>query len=264
MPAPVITLLTDFGARDAYPGIMKGVVIAICPEIRIVDLTHEIPPQAVVAGALVLRSAVTYFPQGSIHVAVVDPGVGSARQALVVTTAHATLVGPDNGLLAPAAAALGGATGVWRIERQPFVRAVTSRTFHGRDVFAPAAAHLATGVLPSAMGPTVTQWHDLALPQPQREADAIRGEVIYIDHFGNLITNVDADLLASFRDARLSVTIAGVCDVPLVSSYAEVPDGAALAVINSWNMVEIAIRNGHAADRLAVNAGASVVARART
>jgi S-adenosylmethionine hydrolase len=161
-------------------------------------------------------------------------------------------------LLAPAAATLGGAIGAWRIEREPFVRRVPSRTFHGRDVFAPAAAHLAAGVAPSAMGPAVTQWQELAVPSARRDGETVHGEVIYVDHFGNLVTNIDADMLASFRDVRLSASIPGVCGAPLVSAYADVPDGVPLAVINSWDFVEIAIRNGNAANRWGVSAGVSV------
>src|SRR5712691_5770640 len=147
----IITLTTDFGTRDAYVGVMKGVVLGICPAARLIDLSHEVPPQAVRLGALLLRSAVEYFPSGTVHLAVVDPGVGGARQPVLAVTERALLVGPDNGLLAPAAALL-GVRAVHRLEREAFFRQPVSQTFHGRDVFAPVAAHLAGGATPDAFG----------------------------------------------------------------------------------------------------------------
>jgi S-adenosylmethionine hydrolase len=255
---PLITLLTDFGMADGYAGIMKGVICGIAPSARIVDISHQVAAQDVRGGALVLRSAVPFFPRGSIHVAVVDPGVGSARAPIVIATDAAIFVGPDNGLLAPAVAAQGGPYRCWRIENPPYRRAAVSRTFHGRDVFAPAAAHLAVGARPEDVGPRQETIEPLTLPQSQCSAAGLRGEVIYVDHFGNLISNISADDLKSFATAGLSVSINDVSDVPLVSAYAQGAPSAALAIINSWGLLEIAVRDGNAARHLGASAGTPV------
>ena len=244
----IITLLSDFGTRDAYVGIMKGVILGISPAVRLVDLTHDVPPQAIRLGALVLRSAIEYFPEGAIHLAVVDPGVGSTRQAVVVITPRALLVGPDNGLLAPAARAL-GAVSVHRLERKDLFRHPVSCTFHGRDVFAPVAAHLAAGTPPESVGPPVPSLQPLDLPEPRAETGAVHGEVVYVDHFGNLVTNISAAAIASFRGSGVSVRIAGMRVSPLAPTYAAVSSGAAVGVIGSWGVLEVAVRDGNAAAR---------------
>ncbi len=244
----IITLLSDFGTRDAYVGIMKGVILGISPSVRLVDLTHEIPPQAIRLGALVLRSAVEYFPEGTIHLAVVDPGVGSARQAALVVAPRALLIGPDNGLLAPAARVL-SATSIHRLERQDLFRHPVSQTFHGRDVFAPVAAHLAAGVPPESVGPKIASLQPLDLPEPRAETGAVHGEVVYVDHFGNLVTNISAAAIAGFRPPDVSVRIAGMRVSPLAATYAAVCSGTAVAVIGSWGMLEVAVRDGNAAAR---------------
>jgi S-adenosylmethionine hydrolase len=255
---PLITLLTDFGIADGYAGIMKGVIYGIAPSAQIIDISHQIAAQDVRGGALVLHSAVPFFPRGSVHVAVVDPGVGSARAPIVIATEAAVFVGPDNGLLAPAVAAQGGPCGCWRIENTAFLRPAVSRTFHGRDIFAPAAAHLALGVRPEEIGPPHAAIKPLPLPQPECSAAAVRGEVIYVDHFGNLISNISADDLKPFATAGLSVSINDVSDVPLVSAYAQGAPSGALAVINSWGLLEVAVRDGHAAQMLSAGAGTRV------
>ncbi|MGH7786504.1 MAG: SAM hydrolase/SAM-dependent halogenase family protein [Candidatus Binatia bacterium] len=259
-PSGIITLLTDFGTRDAYVGIMKGVALGICPAARLVDLTHAVPPQAVGLGALVLRSALDAFPDGTVHLAVVDPGVGSARAPVAVVTARAILVGPDNGLLAPSAAHL-GVTAVYRLEAPAYFRQPVSQTFHGRDVFAPVAAHLAAGLDPSLLGPPgALQAMDLAAPR--QVDDALHGEVVYVDHFGNLVTNLPAAALRTFRASRVSVRIAEMTIAGLVSSYAAAAPGAPLAIIGSWDLLEVAVRDGDAAARLQVGIGAPVAVTA--
>jgi S-adenosylmethionine hydrolase len=245
----IITLTTDFGTRDAYVGIMKGVVLGICPAARLVDLTHEVPPQAIRLGALLLRSAVEYFPAGTVHLAVVDPGVGGARQPVLVVTEGALLVGPDNGLLAPAAE-LFGIRAVYRLEREAFFRQPVSHTFHGRDIFAPVAASLAAGTPPASFGSQRTGLQPLDLPEPRIADGAVEGEVVYVDHFGNLITNIRAASLHAFRPQRLSVRIEHTMISPLASSYAAVAPGAPLALIGSWGMLEVAVRDGNAAEQL--------------
>jgi S-adenosylmethionine hydrolase len=254
-----ITLLTDFGARDAYVGIMKGVMLSIDPGGRFVDLTHEIPPQAVEVGALVLRNAVPYFPEGTVHLAVVDPGVGTARAAIAVRTDRAVLVGPDNGLLAPAVEALGGARAVHALENDAYRRHPLSRTFHGRDLFAPAAAYVAAGVPLAQLGSARTGLQPAALPAAAATAAGARGVVIHVDHFGNLLTNIERRTLDAFRPQVLSVTVAEMITVPLRATYGDVATGQLVALWSSWDTLEIARRDGSAAAHLGVGRGAAVL-----
>jgi len=254
----IITLLTDFGSRDAYVGIMKGVALGICPAARLVDLTHEVPPQAVRVGALLLRSALGYFPDGTVHLAVVDPGVGSARNPVAVLGERAILVGPDNGLLAPAATALGSYV-VRRLTCQQLFRRPVSATFHGRDVFAPVAAHLAAGMAADELGPELPALEALDLPAPRVDPHAVHGEVIYVDHFGNLITNIDAAAVGTFRQQTVSVSISKTMMSPLAASYAAVPPGAPLALIGSWGLLEVAVRDGNAAAALRAGLATPVI-----
>jgi hypothetical protein len=254
----LITLLSDFGSRDAYVGIVKGVLLSIAPAARLVDLTHEIPPQAVEVGALVLRSAVPYFPAGTVHLAVVDPGVGTARAPVAVRTPRALLVGPDNGLLAPAAAALGGATAVHAIENPSVLRQPVSRTFHGRDVFAPAAAHLAAGAAIESLGASRRGLLCPPLPEAGAVADGVHGVVVHVDRFGNLLTNIERAALRAFRVPPLSVRVADMAAAPLRQAYGDVAPGELVALWSSWDTIEIAERDGSAAARLGVGRGARV------
>jgi S-adenosylmethionine hydrolase len=253
----VITLLTDFGTEDAYVGIMKGVILGINPAVRLVDLTHEIPPQQIVAAALTLRNAVRFFPDDSIHVAVVDPGVGSPRHALLIETAHGFLIGPDNGVLFPTAVMLGQRS-VRVIDSPALRRQPVSQTFHGRDVFAPAAAHLSCGVSPESFGPCAERIVDLSMPLVRGTSSMIAGEVVYIDHFGNLVTNIDAALLSTFPAQTLSVSINDKPVIGPVTAYAAVAEGSALAIVGSWDVLEIAVRNGDAAKLLDARLGTPV------
>jgi len=254
----LVTLLTDFGTRDAFVGIMKGVMLSIDPALRFIDLTHDIPAQAVEIGALVLRSAVGYFPDGTVHLAVVDPGVGTARAPIAVRTDRALLVGPDNGLLAPAVAALGGARAVHVIENAALARQPISRTFHGRDIFAPAAAHLAGGAAIASLGAPRPALTPLALPDAVIAGDAVRGVVVYVDRFGNLLTNIDRQAILAFRQLPLSVRVAEMITVPLCDTYGDVAPGELVALWSSWDTIEIAVRDGSAADRLGVDRGVAV------
>ncbi|MDX2165972.1 MAG: SAM-dependent chlorinase/fluorinase [Deltaproteobacteria bacterium] len=258
----VVTLLTDFGSADAYVGIMKGVALGVRRDLTLVDLTHDIPPQAVAVGALLLRSAVPFFPAGTVHCAVVDPGVGSARAGVAVVTDAAVLIGPDNGLLAPAAAALGGARAIVELQHTALFRHPVSATFHGRDVFAPVAAHVAGGLDPLTLGPHRDGLVPLDLPAPRLAADAVQGEVIHVDRFGNLLTNIDAAALAAFRDHRLSVTVGAMSPVAgLVATYADAAPGGLCALLSSWGTLEIARRDGSAAAALGAGRGAAVTVR---
>jgi len=260
-PSPgLITLLTDFGTRDAFVGIMKGVILSIAPTARVIDLSHDVPPQDIRTGALILRSAVPFFPRGTIHVAVVDPGVGSHRSAVLVETRDAFFVGPDNGLLSLAAPP-GSVVRAFQLTNSQYFLPRLSHTFHGRDVFAPVAAHLSRGVRPELLGPSIPTIEQLPLPTVERTDTQLTGSVIAIDHFGNLITNITEADLHPFPRETLWVSIGPVQIQGLVATYATVPPGAIAALINSWGMLEIAVRNGSAALQLRTPVGTSVCVR---
>lgn len=253
----IITLLTDFGSRDAFVGIMKGVILGLNPTATLVDLSHEVPPQDILAGALILRSATPFFPPGTIHVVVVDPGVGSTRRALLVETSHAILLGPDNGILSLAAPA-NEVQRIIHLTNEQYFLPQPSQTFHGRDVFAPIAAHVSYGVALESFGESLPAMEHLSLPPVKRLQDGLVGRVIYVDHFGNAITNItEADLRPFPRDT-LFVSIDAVHTCGIETTYATVDIGAPVAFINSWGMLEIAVRNGSAAHRFAIHTGQSI------
>lgn len=251
---PVLALLTDFGLRDAYVGIMKGVVLSICPEARLVDLCHEVPPQDVASGARLLETAVDAFPEGTVFVAVVDPGVGSDRAAVAVRSGGRTFVGPDNGLLGFLAVER-----AVRIQNKAVMRHPVSRTFHGRDVFAPAAAHLARGVRLDYLGPKIDRLRSLARPEPRATKAGLVGEVVSVDRFGNLITNIAAEQIPEGATIRLGRRWIG----RVVPTYASVEAGALAALIGSSGVLEVAVRNGNAHETTGAGAGASVLVAPR-
>lgn len=253
---PVIVLLTDFGLADPFVGIMKAVVLRLCPGAAIVDLTHGVPPQDVVTGAFWLERSQEWFDAGTVFVAVVDPGVGSAREGLVVRAHGKLFVGPDNGLIGRVATS-DPAFEVYAIDEQRLGLPPPSRTFHGRDVFAPVAARLAVGSLvPSSVGPRREGLMVLLGSTPDRAGLVTEGTVVTIDHFGNVITNVDA------KDVSAGSVIE-VCDkvVAIARTYSDVEPGAIVAVINSFGVVEIAKRNGNAAAELNLHIGSKIVVR---
>lgn len=260
MPATprVISLLTDFGTQDGFVGIMKGVILGINPSVALVDLSHEVQPQDIVMGALILRSAMAFFPPGTIHVAVVDPGVGSTRRAIMVETATSVLIGPDNGLLSLAAPPASIQRIIALTNRHYFLPRV-SQTFHGRDIFAPVAAHVSRGVPLEDFGPPVTDLERLTLPVVEHRPHQITGSVLACDRFGNIVTNITAADLLPFPTETLSVSIGAVHIHGLASTYAAVAVGAVTALINSWGMLEIVVRNGSAAQQLGIPRGHAVV-----
>jgi S-adenosylmethionine hydrolase len=253
----IITLTTDFGTRDGYVGAMKGVILSLAPGATLVDVSHSVPPQDVRHGAHVLMRAAPYFPPGTVHLAVVDPGVGSARRGIAIATHMATFVGPDNGLFTPF---LADRVGCVALTNPATRRQTVSTTFHGRDVFAPVAAHLAGGVPLSELGPEVTDPVALPDPQPRRLADgSLQGEIVYTDGFGNLVTNVkpaqwvgDQGDLQDVRVAVQDVT------VEFHPTYAAVPSGSLLALVGSEGHLELSVRDGSAADRLGLADGARI------
>lgn len=264
----VLTLTTDFGTADGYVGAMKGVISGIAPDARIVDLTHDLPPQNVRAAAYALYRAVRYYPEGSVHCAVVDPGVGTTRRAIALETAEDQyLVGPDSGVFTmfyppfvddePRGFALTERRW-WRSDEEP------SSTFHGRDVFAPVAAHIARevaegGVDLSDFGPPVKGLHRFGFPSPIEEDDAYRGEIVHVDHFGNAVTNLPARWVEhAGGDAVLE---AGGKRMPVVSTYGNVDIGDLCALVGSAGWLEVACRDGSASERLGLAAGIPVVLR---
>jgi len=245
---PIITLLTDFGTVDGYVGEMKGVLLSAAPDAEIVDITHDIPPQDVERGRLTLARVWRRFPPGTIHLVVVDPGVGSARDAIAVSSEGFYLVGPDNGVLSPALLAASA-----RVVSLPVSRHAAA-TFHGRDVFAPAAAALARGERLDAIGVEAGNPIVRRTPEPTRRADgAIEGEVIFVDRFGNAVTN-----LIGARGGTIEV---GGLSIDLRRTYAEVDTGRPLALVGSTGLVEIAVRGGDAARTLGLERGSVVALR---
>lgn len=237
---PPIALLTDFGLADPYVGIMKGVVAGVAPGVPVIDVTHGVPPQDVRVGALFLDAAWPHFPEGTVFVCVVDPGVGTPRRPLVASAAGRLFVGPDNGLLSLLPRA------IYRELAAPWGLPTRSRTFHGRDLFAPAAARLAAGTDFSKAGPVVDDVVRLSLPEARDGA----GEVLWVDGYGNAVTNLPgAD--------HGHVEVAGRT-LPIVRAYADVPVGTAVALTGSTGRLEVAVREGSAAAELGIAAGTSV------
>jgi S-adenosyl-L-methionine hydrolase (adenosine-forming) len=242
---PLIALLTDFGLEDTYVGIMKGVIAGIAPTATVVDLTHGVPPQDVLAGAYALLSSYRHFPAGTVFCCVVDPEVGGDRAAVAVAAGGYAFVTPDNGMLAPILQEV-AASGAVKLDDPAYHYPGGSRTFHGRDVFAPAAAHLAAGValerVGSALDPAALQ--RLEWPEPTPTPDGFAATVLHVDRFGNLITSLPGSVLAGERwQVRCgSVTIRGVSP-----TFAAVTVGEALAYVGSAGLLELAIRQGNAA-----------------
>ncbi len=257
----IVTVTTDFGSRDPFAAILKGVIAGRAPTARVIDVTHGVPPHDVLAGALILRHTVPYFPPRTIHLVVVDPGVGGERRTLCVETTRALLVGPDNGVLS-LAAPRAEIRRIIHVTEERFFLAPRSATFHGRDVFAPVAAALAAGTPPERLGAEVPDLHRLQLPRVAREPHALRGQVIYVDHFGNLVSNVSEAELDGLASVAPKIAIGTVRLHGLASSYSAVERGQPLAVINSWGLVEIAVREGSARERLGVTVGEPVVIEA--
>lgn len=254
MAPPLVTLTTDFGAGSGYPAQLKGVLLSAVPELRLVDLSHEVPAFDVVAGALLLEACVPAFPADAIHLAVVDPGVGTPRRAIVVVDAAGRrLVGPDNGLFEPF---LGPGARAYALSDPALVPAPRSATFHGRDLFAPVAAALARGVAPERFGPAVVDPVRLALGAVEAAPGAVAGEVLAADPFGNLVTSIRA---ADLGGAAVGAARVGAHAARWVRTYGEGAPGELLALLGSAGRVELALREGSAAARLGAWRGARVV-----
>jgi len=263
---PVITFTSDFGHEDWFVGVVHGAIHEICPEARIVDLTHQIPPAAIERAAFVIEAAAPDFPGGTVHLAVVDPGVGTARRALAARARGQLFVGPDNGLLEWALAEPGAE--VRSLTEPRYFRHPVSRTFHGRDVFAPVAAHLARGVALAKLGPLVADPVRLARPAAHAGDGELEGRVMFLDRFGNALTNLAAGSIAAafpgVPEQRLEVRVAGRRIQGISHSYGDAPLGTLVAVIGSSGRLEIAQVGGHAAERFGLGEGDLVVVAARS
>lgn len=273
-PRPIITLLTDFGETDAYVGIMKGVMLNILPEAQLVDITHQVTPQDIQQAALILSTAYGYFPTHTVHLVVVDPGVGSQRLPIVLDTPRGRFVAPDNGVLTYVRL-LEPSSKPFVLDKPQFWRPSPSSTFHGRDIFSPVAAHLASGVPLRELGSPLEQINLLPLPPLEITPTAIRGEVIRVDRFGNAITNIMrlswvsdhelelqplsevVELEAPLRiDARRTrVTCSWHTLDRVYRTYSEVAVGQTLALVGSNGELEIAVNRGSASNALALKVG---------
>ena len=267
---PVITLTTDFGSDDAYVAIVKGVILSTNPKVTIVDITHAIEPQNIIQAAFILNFAYHYFPKNSIHLAIVDPGVGGERQGIILKTPSALLIAPDNGILSYVISELSlneGTSGHYfqgleaiklkrgleavAITDPRFWRQPVSPTFHGRDVFAPVAAGLSLGISPYEFGEKINTVHVFSIPKPFLDPeDNLVGHILYVDHFGNLVTDIRSSSLPG-RDSIIEV--AGR-RIPGISSYYEQGEGL-MAIAGSSGYLEISLRDGSASDYLGMLAG---------
>ena len=259
-PSGIITLTSDFGLRDPFVGVMKGRLLDCAPAARLIDLTHEIVAHWPAEAGFWLARAYGYFPRGTVHLAVVDPGVGTTRDIAIVESDGHMFLAPDNGLLAEVAGRAGSR--LWHLRGDVLPGLGVDRpsaTFHGRDIFAPVAAALATGrVTPAAIGRLVATLIPSWVEEASGERDRVTGVVITIDHFGNLITNIDRALLRELVDPQVH---AGKLALPLRRTYGEARPGEPMALINSFGVVEIAVAEGRAADALGLSRGAPVVVR---
>jgi S-adenosylmethionine hydrolase len=262
----LITLTTDFGLIDGFVGVMKGVMLSINPDAQFVDITHDIAPQDVQQGAFLLANSTPYFPAAAIHICVVDPGVGSTRRPLAAQVGETFFVAPDNGVISLALelfqARANGAPRVFHLNNPRFWLPRVSNTFHGRDIFSPCAAHLSRGIPLEELGTPISDWVTLAPTAPaRRDARTLVGRVIYIDRYGNIVSNItDADM-KDFGDGTVRVQIAGRELRGLVRTYSDVARGELAALIGSPWKLEIAQREGNAAKTLGVQVGDEIVVR---
>jgi S-adenosylmethionine hydrolase len=260
-PCGIITLITDFGIKDGYVGAMKGVILGINPGAHIVDISHGVARHDIIHGALILQNTCGHFPRGSVHLVVVDPGVGGGRKPLMAETEHFFLVGPDNGVLSPVLKTYPPIR-VVVIENPRYLLPRISDTFHGRDIFAPAAAHCTLGVPLEKFGPEIRTYRSMESPQPTVRQNGLLGQVIAVDGFGNLVTNISRHHVEEHVGAApLTIQIGKITITEVSRWYQEVPPGSPLAIVGSWDTLEIAVNGGDASSQLGVGRGAAVVIR---
>jgi S-adenosylmethionine hydrolase len=248
----VITLVTDFGADSGYPAAMKGVIYSIAPTATVIDISHGILRHHAREGAFLLWMTAAHFPQGTVHCAVVDPGVGTARAPLTIRSGGQLFVGPDNGLLVPAARRLGSLE-TFVITNERFFRKPVSRTFHGRDIFAPIAAHLANGFPPEELGERIEKFAKLNFGEGVRQGSTLTGEILFIDSFGNLVTNISSALLRDFVKPEERVTLESgskSTQARFLETYGQAQENELFVTVGSHDQTEIAVNLGNAAQRL--------------
>jgi S-adenosylmethionine hydrolase len=258
MARPTVAFLSDFGTRDHYAGTLKAVVLSVCPDATLIDIGHEIPAHDVLAGALELAACYRYFPRDTVFLVVVDPGVGSSRRGIAADTGDFRFVAPDNGVLS-AVFEESPPKRVVELTERKYARATVSKTFEGRDRFAPAAGWLAKGINMTWLGKTVTDYKTIALPKPKVVGDEIHGEVVRVDRFGNLITNIDRKTFEQFSNSGAVSVRAESADVPrIVATYAEAPPNELCALFGSTDHLEIAVNSGDAAAKLNLGRRATI------
>jgi len=257
MKMGTIALLTDFGLNDNFVGVMKGVIYQINPEAKIIDICHEVESHNIIEAAFLLKSSYHYFPAGTIFLIVVDPGVGTGRKALIVETKKYLFVAPDNGILSFLAE--GEMRKIIQIANEEYFLQPVSRTFHGRDIFAPVAAHLSRGEKAGNFGPTIKKIEKLNFPEPEVKNNRLVGEVLYVDRFGNLITNINEDVFLRFIGSRKFQIVIGKLKISKVSSsYEDGRDGSPIAIFGSFNNLEISFYRDDASRRLDLSKGSKV------
>jgi len=256
----IVTLLTDFGTAGPFVAAMKGVILQACPRAKIIDISHEIPAHDLLAGALVLARSAPHFPDNTVHVVVVDPGVGTNRAILAGRYGQQIVIFPDNGIISLLEHVL-PLQDIRVCSNLPKAPRYISNTFHGRDIMAPLAAQILNGLNPSTLGPRPTTYKLFELPNPTVEQNRITGQVMYIDRFGNLITNISGELARQVGGRVLNVTT--TCNErstgPVVSTYGFVDKGKPLILFNSTDMIEIAVNQGRAVDMFDAVVGSPVV-----
>lgn len=253
----IITLTTDFGWKDYYVSAMKAVILDICPYVRLVDVSHDIDPQDIMAGAWVLRNVAMLYPPGTVHVAVVDPGVGGDRKPVLVEIKGRFFVGPDNGLFSLVAE--DESYSIVELTNTRYWRHPVSRTFHGRDVFAPVAAHVCMGVSMTSFGSVCESLTRYRWASPIADDEGIQGWIMHIDRYGNLISNIPADMLAHYREqTSFKIYVGNTVLKEISGHFSEVPDGEPVALAGSSGMLEIAINKGNAEKMLGIEKGAPV------
>ncbi|SMO81878.1 SAM hydrolase/SAM-dependent halogenase family protein [Fodinibius sediminis] len=253
----VITLTTDFGLKDYYVSAMKAVMLGIAPEVRLIDVSHDIPSQDIMAGSWVLKNSAMLFPSKTVHAVVVDPGVGTERHPIALKVEDQFFVGPDNGIFSLLTASR-EYTAV-RLTREQYLRDSPSSTFHGRDIFAPAAAHLSRGVPLEELGEPLDELVSYRWMQPIADKDGVQGAVIHIDKFGNLVTNIPEDLIHEvIGNQKVKIYVGNVILNDISTTFGDVTEGEPVAYIGSAGMLEVGINKGNAEEMLGVQKGAQI------
>ena len=255
MGKPIITLLTDFGTKDSYVASIQGVSLSINPHCLVVDITHQVSPHDIQEGAFILANAYSYFPKGTIHLSVVDPGVGGARKPILLVTQNYFFIGPDNGLFT-LVAQRERVTQVVVLTEQRYFLSKVSKTFHGRDLFAPVAAHLSLGIKPVAFGHEMNTIIKIGFQKPMLKEGKLLGEILHIDTFGNLVSNIDKEKLFRFTKGQPLVIRAGGKTISgLKEGYWEGKKGETIALVGSSGFLEISVREGNARKMLKLKRG---------